>query len=181
VKTTTLAEKLGRTTHVSALLHKAQRLGLGAEELERLAIQRGCTYYRTEDKFTPVPVDESRFCNEELAVALLNIALRYNPQTIRLGAAMLGAEGNDIPTIARLAKLERSEAVVRYVAEAGRRFEPQNPFWEGLLAALPVTPMPDSSVVPHPTRFVAMTGITRRGVETVIQWIRPRRAVLQNG
>ena len=44
------------------------------------------------------------------------------------------------------------------------------------LALLPAGPAPDSSVVPHPTRFVAMTGITRRGVETVVEWIRPSRA-----
>ena len=32
--------------------------------------------------------------------------------------------------------------------------------------------IPDG-VMPHPTRFVAMTGITRKGVGLVTQWIRP--------
>jgi hypothetical protein len=177
---TTLAEKLGTTTHLSALLQKARRLGLDAEELECLAIQRGCNYYQN-GKTLSATVSGSQFSNEELALALLNSALRYDPQTIRLGAAMLSAEGNDIRKIARLATLERSEAIVRYVAEAGRRFEPQNSFWEDLLLLLPATPPPKSSVVPHPTRFVAMTGITRNSVKTVIQWIRPFKAVLQNG
>src|SRR5207249_10861146 len=102
-----------------------------------------------------------------------NPALRYSPQTLRLGAAMLSAEGDEPATIARLAIMERCQAVVRYIAEAGRKFEPQNPFWTELLELLPLTPSPKSSVVPHPTRFVAMTGMTRRGVETVVEWIRP--------
>jgi hypothetical protein len=181
VKTTTLAEKLGTTPHISPLLQKAKRLGLDAEGLEHLAIQRGCTYYHDGGPLPANAVDESLFSNEQLALALLNPALRYDPQTLRLGAAMLSTEGNDPKRIAWVAKLERSEVMVRYVAEAGRRFEPQNPFWQSLLTLLPETLPPKSSAVPHPTRFVAMTGITRRGVETVVQWIRPRRPVLANG
>ena len=37
----TLAAKLGTTAHLSSLLHRAQRLGLGPRELEILAVQRG--------------------------------------------------------------------------------------------------------------------------------------------
>ena len=170
----TLAAKLGTTTHLSPLLRKALRLGLTAEGLERLAIERGCDYYGRGEPLPLTQVSPQQFSNEELAVALLNPALRYHPQTLRLGAAMLGAAGNSTEEIARLAKMERGQAIVRYVAEAGKGFEPGNSFWTTLLALLPVTPSPKSSVVPHPTRFVAMTGITRRGVETVVEWIRPR-------
>jgi hypothetical protein len=170
----TLAEKLGTTTHLSPLLRKAQRLGLDTAGLERLAIQRGCDYYHNEER--PIPpslISTGQFSNEELAIALLHSSLPYNPQTLRLGAAMLGAAGNDPVEIAHLAQLERCVPVVRYVAAAGRRYEPGHPFWVKLLSVLPPTPPPKSGVVPHPTRFVAMTGLTRRGVETVIQWIRP--------
>ena len=118
-------------------------------------------------------ISTEQFSTAELAISLLNPALRYSPQTLRLGAAMLSALDNEPEKIARLAKWERCKSVVRYVAEAGRKFEPQNPFWTELLELLPLTPPPKSSVVPHPTRFVAMTGITRRGVETVVEWIRP--------
>jgi hypothetical protein len=169
----TLAAKLGTTTHLSPLLTKARRLGLDAEDLERLAIQRGCDYYDTGRPFAPLNVSTEQFSNSELAIALLNPALRYSPQTLRLGAAMLSAQDNEPGKIARLAKWERCESVVRYVAEAGRKFEPLNPFWTELLGLLPLTPPPKSSVVPHPTRFIAMTGITCRGVETVVEWIRP--------
>jgi hypothetical protein len=176
-----LAEKLGMTKHISGLLIKAKRLGLDAEGLERLAIQRGCDYYHEGEPLPPAIVSEEQFSDEELAIALLNPALRYHPQTLRLGAAMLGAEGNDPERIARLAKYERCESLVRYVAEAGRRFEPHNIFWERVLAMVPAAPAPKSSVVPHPTRFVAMTGMTRRGVETVAQWIRPRTIAARHG
>ena len=171
---TTLAARLGTTAHLSPLLHKARRLGLDAAGLEQLAIQRGCDYYHEGAPLPAAAVTREQFSNEQLALALLNPALRYHPQTLRLGAAMLSAAGNSPEGIAGLAREERSEQMVRYVAEAGRRFEPDNPFWSGLLALLPATAPPKSSVVPHPTRFVAMTGITRRGKETVIQWIRPR-------
>jgi hypothetical protein len=173
METVSLAAKLGKSTHLSPLLRKAQRLGLDAKGLERLAMQRGCDYYHNGDALAPPQVSEDEFSNAELAMALLNPALRYHPQTIRLGAAMLPAKGNAPEEIARLAKWERGEFLVRYVAEAGRKYEPQNPFWRELLALLPAGPPPKSGVVPHPTRFVAMTGLTRRGVEAVAQWIRP--------
>ncbi len=181
MKMPTLAEKLGTTTHLSPLLRKAQRLGLDAAGLERLAIQRGCDYYHEGEPLPPASVSLGEFSNEELAIALMNPALRYHPQTLRLGAAMLGAQGNAPAEIAHLAQLERCEPIVRYVAAAGRQYEPDNPFWGELLSLLPVTPSPKSGVVPHPTRFVAMTGITRRGVETVTEWIRPVAPISLHG
>lgn len=170
----TLAEKLGTTVHLSPLLHKAQRLGLGPEELEILAVQRGCRHYRTgNEPATPLASPEG-FSNEELAVALLLPALRYSPRSIRCGAAMLGAPGNCPRRLAWLAVLERAVVPVRYVAEAGRRFEADNPFWRELTDALPAAPPPKPGVLPHPTRFVAMAGFTRQGRGLVVAWQRPR-------
>jgi len=173
METETLAAKLGTSAHLSPLLRKARRLGLDPAGLERLAYQRGCDYYHQAESIPPPSIFPGQFSNEELAIALLHAALPYHPQNLRLGAAMLGADGNDPLEIAYLAQLERCGPVVRYVAEAGRRYEPENRFWVTLLSLLPLTPPPKSGVVPHPTRFVAMTGLTRRGAETVIQWIRP--------
>lgn len=87
--TPTLAEKLGTTAHLSPLLRKAARLGLGAAELRALAVQRGCRHYQT---------------------------------------------GNE-----------------------------------------PATPPPPPGVLPHPTRYVAMTGFTRQGPGLVVRWIRPEQ------
>lgn len=94
---------------------------------------------------------------------------------------MLGAEGNDPARLTRLAVMERSVRSVRYVAEAGRRFEPEHPFWQRLLELLPRTPPPRSGIFPHPTRFVAMTGFTRRGPGLVVEWQRPAAPVSDVG
>jgi hypothetical protein len=72
MKTLTLAEKLETTTHVSALLQKARRLGLDAEALEQLAIQRGCDYYHEGEPLPPPVVSREQFSDEELAITLLN-------------------------------------------------------------------------------------------------------------
>lgn len=171
----TLARKLGTTAHISSLLRKARRLGLTTpRDLETLAVQRGCRYYQRGDECGVAKANATEFSDEELAIALLHPGQPWSPQTIRLGAAMLHAPGNSMRVLGRLARMERCEAVVRYVAEAGRRFEPDEPWWSDLLAALPQSPLIPSGVLPHPTRFVAMTGVTRRGRETVTQWIRPR-------
>jgi hypothetical protein len=146
---------------------------LGPQELEILAVQRGCRHYATGSEPEQILATESEFSNEELAIALLSTALRYEPHSIRCGAAMLGAEGNDPGRLARLAVLERCIGPVRYVAEAGRQFEPANPFWQELLAALPTVPASKSGILPHPTRFVAMTGFTRQGPGLVVEWQRP--------
>jgi hypothetical protein len=174
METPTLAAKLGTTTHLSPLLHKARRLGLGAREMGTLAVQRGCRHYSDGTEPEAPLAQEADFSNEELAIALLCVALAYDPHSIRCGAAMLGAAGNNPGRLARLAVLERSETPVRYVAEAGQKFEPENRFWRELIAALPVTVPPKSGVMPHPTRFVAMTGFTRRGPGLVVEWQRPQ-------
>jgi hypothetical protein len=171
----TLAAKLGTTTHLSPLLHKARRLGLGTRELQILAVQRGCRHYSNGSEPELPLAAESDFSHEELAIALLSTALPYDPHSIRCGAAMLGAGGNNPRRLARLAILERSVVPVRYVTEAAVQFEPENRFWRELLAALPVTRPPKPGVMPHRTRFVAMTGFTRRGRETVVEWQRPAR------
>jgi hypothetical protein len=175
VKTTTLAEKLGTTAHISQLLQKARRFGLDSSELlEGLAVARGCWHYRSPD-LAPVPaVSGSDFTNEELAVALLSPSLPYSAHTIRVGAAMLGATTNDVDVLTRLAVAERCIASVRYIANAALRFEAANPFWQQLLDRLPETLPVKEGVMPHPTRFVSMTGMTRAGMHPVTIWIRPR-------
>jgi hypothetical protein len=87
---------------------------------------------------------------------------------------MLGAATNDISVLVRLAVAERTISCIRYVASAARRFEPDSAFWRELLECLPNAPVVPDGVMPHPTRFVSMTGFTRHGAETVAVWIRPQ-------
>ena len=107
-------------------------------------------------------------------MALLSPSQPYSPHTIRVGAAMLGTTGNDVIRLAQLALAEGCVAPVFYIASAGLRFEPGNLFWRQLLDRLPQTPPMKEGVMPHPTRFVSMTGMTRAGSRPVTIWIRPR-------
>ena len=177
VNTDTLAQKLGTTVHFSPLLRKIRRLGLSTpKDLWTLAVQRGCRHYWQGDEPEGELVSQNLLTNEELAIALLNSAGNYNPHSIRCGAAMLGAIGNNPATVATLAIWERSVAVVRFVAECGRKFEPLNPYWSDVLSRLPACKPPKDGVMPHPTRFVAMSGYERGvGKKITTEWQRPQR------
>ena len=87
---------------------------------------------------------------------------------------MLGATGNDVARLVQSALAEGCVGQVRYIADAGLRFEPDNFFWRQLLGLLPETSPIKEGVMPHPTRFVSMAGITRAGSRAVTIWIRPR-------
>lgn len=179
----TLARRLGTTPHLSPLLLKAKRLGIGSPgDLERLAIRRGLRYYDSygDSSASLARGSESEnvpgrdlFTNEELAVALLSPAAPYSMQRLRMSAAMMAADGNNPETIARLARWERSESIVRHLASCGRQAEPENPFWNELLAKLPESTAHPVDRLPHFSRFVAMTGLTRSGKSTRMKWIRP--------
>ena len=147
------------------------------KDLWTLAVQRGCRHYWQGDEPEKELVPQASLSNEELAIALLNCAGSYSTHSIRCGAAMLGAIGNDPGLIAKLAIWERSQSVVRFVAECGRKFEAQNPYWSDLLELLPVCSAPKDGVMPHPTRFVAMSGYERGvGKKISTQWQRPQRS-----
>ncbi len=180
----TLAQRLGMTVPVSPLLKKAERMGFDTpEKIEDLARERGLQYYsdpvwEVNEEGGGYVAGES-LSNEEIAICLLSVALPYSQQRIRMGGAMLAASGNDPALLARLAIGERCERVVHYIASLGLKVEPQNPFWDGLLRLLPEFEPPRPDLLPHITRFVAMTGVTRNGRETVMQWIRPRSAKVE--
>lgn len=114
--------------------------------------------------------------NAELAIALLAPALRPTARQIRLAAALLGAADESALDVATMAADENCVGVVRYIASCGERFEPRNPFWTDLLSALPETEI-DRDRLPHPTRFVEMTGIDRGKVGTSTRWIRARSQI----
>jgi hypothetical protein len=170
----TLAERLGTTTHISLMLRKLRALGLDdPEKLRLVALDRGCQYYQAYWEEPGLEIDLSILSNEELAIALLHPGLPHDPRRIRLGAAMAAAPGIDAGTLTRLARMERADAVLRYIAEAGRKYEPENPFWQTLIDDLPRTQPIPQGALPHPTRFIAMTGFTRKGLGYVTEWIRP--------
>jgi hypothetical protein len=177
MQTETLAQKLGLTTPVSCLRDAAARLGLLTEEaLVEEAVARGCFHYMQHLGHPPAQrVSESEFSNEELAIALLSIANRYEPWLIRVGAMLLSDPANDPHKLARLALSEKCEAVVREIALAGLRYEPESAFWTTLLSLLPETPPLKSGVMPHHTRFVSMPGLVGPKTRGETKWLRPHK------
>lgn len=161
----------------SRLWAKAQRLGLRLPvDLERLAIARGCDYYERELPPRIPPLGEVALSNAELAIALIAASRSPNAREIRLAAALLGAPGVSADEVATLAIEEKCADVVCHIANSGHRFESNNPFWTAVLALLPNVQV-DADKLPHPTRFVEMTGIDRGRVGRFTRWIRPRARV----
>jgi hypothetical protein len=158
-------------------LGKAEELGLSVPlDLERLAIARGCGYYERDLGPFARTVEGLPLSNAELAIALLAPSAQPTARQVRLAAALLGAVDESAADVATLAVGENCAGIVRYIALCGSRFEPQNPFWTDLLNALPQTEI-DRDHLPHPTRFVEMTGIDRGKVGTLTRWIRARSQV----
>jgi hypothetical protein len=158
-------------------LGKARELGLSVPlDLERLAMARGCGYHECDLGPLARTVGGVTLSNAELAIALLAPSYQPTARQIRLAAALLGAADESAAEVATLAVDENCAGVVRYIASCGIRFEPQNPFWADLLNALPETEI-DRDHLPHPTRFVEMTGIDRGKVGTFTRWIRARSQV----
>lgn len=172
----TTASRLGATIHLSPLLVKARRLGLALPlGLDQLAVQRGCVYYRPiVPDLNPPQVPLEQFSNEELIVALLSGGLPHSTRCIRLAAALLGMPELNMGALAHLAVRERCETALRYIAQCAADVEPENNAWQTLLARLPETASPKPDALPHPSRFYAMSGITRGRIGIVRQWIRPK-------
>lgn len=180
--TATLAHRLGTSAHISPLLQKAKRLGVRTpEDLECIAVSRGLRYFGSPDPIpdahlreTAMPAfDPQRFPNEELAIALMSPSLPYSLTRLRMAGALLGANGVTAQKILRLARLERCETIVRHIAQCAAQVEPRNPFWASLLTHLPLSPPAAPDVLPHLTRFIAMSGLDRTGRANLRQWIRP--------
>ncbi len=159
----------------SPLRLKAQRLGLqGPAEWQDEAIARGCFHYLQGRTPPPQCVSEEAFSNEELALVLLGTANMHDPWLIRLGAMLLGADTNDPKRIARLASAEGCTSVVRAVAEAATRYEPELPFWKTLLMELPSS-TPPIGMMPHHSRYVSLPGLIAPRTQGKAVWLRPRK------
>ena len=58
-------------------------------------MERGCRHYSNGSKPKKPLASQEAFSNENLAMALLTTAQRYDVRSIRCGAAMLDAPEND--------------------------------------------------------------------------------------
>ena len=166
----TLAQELGEIAHCSVLLRTARGLGFyTSSDFIRLAVARGCRHYAPA--FPPIGCDPSLavLSNEELVALLLLGSNEFEPIAIRCAAQLAGS--CDIEQLASVARRERVGRPLAYIARAGIDYDSSNrEFWNGLLDRLGEQPPVTEGILPHWSRFVSQTGVTRFG-DGSIQWL----------
>jgi len=166
----TLAKELGEIRNCSALLRRAKRMGFNeVGDLIRLAVARGCRHYAPA--FAPADQDPgfAAISNEELVALLLLGENEYEPIAIRCAAQLTGR--CDLEKLARVAKRERVARVLSYISKAGSTYDVNNRSFWGRLDILIGKQYPVADgVLPHWSRFVSQTGVTRNGGGN-IQWL----------
>ena len=166
----TLAQELGEITHCSVLLRTARGYGLQTpSDFIRLAVARGCRHYAPAFEPNESNPGIESISNEELVALLLLGSNEYEPIAIRCAAQLSG--GCDVELLARVAKRERVGRPLAYIAKAGGTYDESNrEFWSTLLNLLGEQHPVREGVLPHWSRFVSQTGVTRSGGGSV-QWL----------
>jgi hypothetical protein len=169
----TLAKELGETSHCSALLRVARLMDLNSTgDFIRLAVARGCFHYGPG--YPPAKTDPGLdvISNEELVALLLLGSNEYEPFAIRCAAQLIGScEAKSLAIVARRERVERSLA---YIANAADKYDASNrDFWRQLLDYLGEQAPIRDGIMPHWSRFVSQTGITRGG-QGSITWLNSR-------
>lgn len=162
----TLAHKLGDVPHVSGLLrHIAQRSGAGervSEWLLKVAVERGANHYQRN--FDPaLPADLPAISDEEVGVALCLGQNPYNLDALRVAAQFLSSPRINVEHLCRLAVQERCEPVLLHIAGIAKKFAPEQEPWVYLRKHLVPRRVPRTDALPHWTRLVSHTGMTREG------------------
>jgi hypothetical protein len=162
----TLAHKLGDVPHVSGLLRRiAQLSGAGervAEWLLKVAIGRGADHYRRD--FDPtLPADLPAISDEEIGVALCLGQNLYNLDALRVAAQFLSSPRINVERLCRLAVQERCEPVLLHIAGVAQKYAPEQELWATLRNQLHPRHVPRAGALPHWTRLVSHSGMTRDG------------------
>lgn len=162
----TLARKLGDIAHVSGLAIRLAKLS-GAHErlpdwLMRVAVERGAKHY--ERAFDPgLPPDNPEISDEEIGIALCLEEYPYNLDRLRIAAQFLSSSRIAALHLCHLAVRERCEPILLHIADLAGKYAPQQEPWATLRAKLPRRRVPRTDALPHWTRVVSHTGITREG------------------
>lgn len=162
----TLARALGDTPHFSGLAIRLARLSGAGERLPewllKAAVERGAKHYQRE--FDPtLPPDSPAISDEEIGIALCLEQNRYELDNLRAAAQLLSSPRIHAAHLCRLAVQERCEPVLLHVAEAAKKYAPEQEPWAFLRKHLPPRRVPRTDVLPHWTRLVSHSGITREG------------------
>jgi hypothetical protein len=162
----TLAHKLGDVPHVSGLLRRIAQLSGASEHvaewLLKVAIERGADHYRRD--FDPtLPADLPAISDEEIGVALCLGQNPYSLDALRVAAQFLSSPRINAARLCRLAVQERCEPVLLHIAEVAKEYAPEQEPWATLRNQLHPRQVPRTDALPHWTRLVSHTGITREG------------------
>jgi len=164
--TPTLASNLGEVPHVSGLAIRLARLSGAGERLPewllKVAVERGASHYRRE--FDPtLPPDLPAIGDEEIGVALCLGQNPYDLDSLRVAAQFLSSPRINVARLCRLAVQERCEPVLLHIAGVAEKYAPEQEPWASLRKQLRPRHVPRSDALPHWTRLVSHTGITREG------------------
>jgi hypothetical protein len=138
-------------------------------DFARLAVARGCRHYAPA--FPPSESDpgQEAISNEELVALLLLGANEFEPIAIRFAAQLAGR--CDVEKLAHVAERERVGRPLAYIAKAAVDHDTLNKeYWNELLARLGEQTPVAEGILPHWSRFVSQTGVTRFGGGSV-QWL----------
>ncbi len=169
----TLAHELGEVPHVSGLLRRiAQLSGAGervADWLLKVAVGRGANHYRRD--FDPIlPPDSPAISDEEIGVALCLGQNAYSLDALRVAAQFLSSPRTNAARLCHLAVQERSEPVLLQIAEVASKYAPQQEPWAYLRQHLTPRRVARTDALPHWTRLVSHSGMTRDG-STRTDWL----------
>lgn len=130
--------------------------------LFKVAIERGTGHYQRD--FDPtLPADLSAISDEEIGVALCLGQNPYSLDALRVAAQFLSSPRINAARLCRLAAQKRCEPVLLHIAEVARKYAPKQEPWGTLRSQLRPRHVPRTDALPHWTRLVSHTGITREG------------------
>lgn len=162
----TLASKLGDVPHVSGLALQLARLSSAGERLPewllKVAVERGAKHYQRE--FDPaLPPDNPAIPDEEIGIALCLEQNHYHLDQLRAAAQFLSSPHINAARLCRLAVQERCEPVLLHIAGIAEKYAPQQEPWAFLRKHLLPRRVPRTDALPHWTRLVSHSGVTREG------------------
>lgn len=162
-ESSTLARRLGVTTHVSPLRFRLERLrrehpSPGAPCLEDwlldVANARGARFVTRRPPAAPdfIPPPPEAFSNEELVVAICQPHNLDRPQMLRAAAQLISMQAVDARALLAAARRERVEPVLAELARQALRVAPEHSLWRALAAGLAHIPAPRDPIL-HWTRL----------------------------
>jgi hypothetical protein len=156
-----LAQRLGRTAHVSLLRMKLSQLWRAApgntefveEWLVEVANARGARIVIREEPSASFESPRlNQLTNEELVIGLLLLQNIDSPQIVRLAAQLISRGNLDSKELARLAIQERVEFILAELAREALKVDPNHVSWNRVRRRFEGERPPESPIL-HYTRL----------------------------